>query len=189
MTINNMLTLLLSKRGQSALKGLNVTELLEPTTLCNPSLTDLDKRKLTAIKEAYQSYAVEQAVNQRDTITSTRTAGDIFTKLLINEPQEILAVAVLNTKNEILDIKKIFKGTLNSSVAHPREIFAYALEYRASRIIIAHNHPSGDTEPSKADLEFTKRMITCGELMGIECLDHIIVGREYLSLREYTNLW
>lgn len=183
-----MLTLL-SKKAQSALRGLTITELLEPTTLCNPSLTSLDKRKLLTIKESYQVYAVEQAVNKRDTITSTRTAGELFMKLLINEPQEILAVAVLNTKNEILDIKKIFKGSLNSSVAHPREIFAYALEYRASKIIIAHNHPSGDTEPSKADLNFTERMITCGELIGIECLDHIIVGREYLSLREYTGLW
>lgn len=183
-----MLTLL-SKKAQSALRGLTITELLEPATLCDPSLTPLDKRKLLTIKESYQSYAIEQAVNKRETITSTRTAGEIFLKLLVNEPQEVLTVAVLNTKNEILDIKQIFKGTLNSSVAHPREIFAYAVEYRASRIIIAHNHPSGDTTPSKADLEFTKRIITCGELMGIECLDHIIVGHDYLSLREHTDLW
>lgn len=183
-----MLTLL-SKKAQLALKGLTVTEILEPSTLCHPSLTDLDKRKLLTIKESYQAYAVEQAVNKRDTVTSTRTAGELFMKLLINEPQEILAVAVLNTKNEILDIKKIFKGTLNSSVAHPREIFAYALEYHASKIIMAHNHPSGDTTPSEADLNFTNRMISCGELLGIECLDHIIVGREYLSLREHTDLW
>ena len=144
---------------------------------------------MLTIKESYQVYAIEQVINKRETITSTRTAGEIFLKLLANEPQEVMTVAVLNTKNEILDIKQIFKGTLNSSVAHPREIFAYAVEYRASRIMIAHNHPSGDTEPSQADLEFTKRIIACGELMGIECLDHIIVGREYLSLREYSDLW
>ena len=183
-----MLTLL-SKKAQLALKGLSVTELLEPATLCNESLTVLDKRKLLTIKESYQVYAVEQAVNKRDTITSTRSAGELFMKLLINEPQEILAVAVLNTKNQILDIKKIFKGSLNSSIAHPREIFAYALEYRASKIIIAHNHPSGDTEPSQADLNFTERMIEVGQIIGIECLDHIIIGHEYLSLREYTELW
>ena len=183
-----MLTLL-SKKAQTALKGLTVTEILEPVTLCNPSLTPLDKRKLLTIKESYQTYALEQVVNKRETITSTRTAGNIFMKLLTNEPQELLMVAVLNTKNEILDIKTIFKGTLNSSVAHPREIFAYAIEYRASRIMLAHNHPSGDTDPSKADLVFTKRMIACGELMGIECLDHIIVGNEFLSLREETDLW
>ena len=180
---------LLSKKAQTALKGLSVTELLEPTTLCNPSLTALDKRKLQRIKESYQVYATEQTVSNRDTITSTKTAGSTFMKLLTNEPQELLMVAVLNSKNQILDIKTIFKGTLNSSVAHPREIFAYAVEYRASRIIVAHNHPSGDTEPSQADLYFTKRIIACGELMGIECLDHIIIGHEFLSLREYTDLW
>lgn len=183
-----MLTLL-SKKAQTALKGLTVTEILEPATLCNSSLTPLDKRKLLTIKESYQSYALDQAINKRETITSTRTAGNIFMKLLTNEPQELLMVAVLNTKNEILDIKTIFKGTLNSSVAHPREVFAYALEYRASKIIIAHNHPSGDTAPSEADLRFTKRMIACGELMGIECLDHIIVGHSFFSLKEYSDLW
>lgn len=71
------------------------------------------------------------------------------------------------------------------SVAHPREIFRGAVRYSAARIIVGHNHPSGNPEPSEADIHFTRRMSECGELMGIELLDHIIVGeQEFVSLKE-----
>ena len=94
--------------------------------------------------------------------------------------------AYLNTKNEIIKIEMVFKGSLNTSVAHPREIFKGAVKYSAARILLAHNHPSGNTEPSQADQLFTKRIVECGEMMGIEVLDHFIVGEnDYISLREY----
>ena len=71
------------------------------------------------------------------------------------------------------------------SVAHPREIFRGAVRYSAARIIVGHNHPSGNPDPSEADIQFTRRMSECGELMGIELLDHIIVGEsEFVSLKE-----
>ena len=77
-------------------------------------------------------------------------------------------------------------GSLNSSVAHPREIFREAVRFAAARIILAHNHPSGNPEPSEADLVFTRRMVECGEMMGIDLLDHFIVGdQKYISLKEY----
>jgi len=70
------------------------------------------------------------------------------------------------------------------------QLFKEAVKYPTARIIIGHNHPSGDPEPSQADLIFTKRMIECGNLMGIELLDHIIIGQDnYLSLREVTNIF
>ena len=79
----------------------------------------------------------------------------------------------------------IFIGGLNSAVAHPREIFREAVRYSAARVIIGHNHPSGNPEPSQADIDFTKRLMECGELMGIELLDHFIVGGEhFISLKE-----
>ena len=81
-------------------------------------------------------------------------------------------------------------GTVNSSVAHPREVFKEAVKYPTARIILGHNHPSGDTEPSFADIQFTQRMIECGQVMGIEILDHLIIGQgRYLSLHETTNLF
>jgi len=123
-------------------------------------------------------------------ITSTRSAGQRLLQEMSDLQQEHLIVLFLNTKNEVIKQKTIFMGTVNSSVAHPREIFKEAVKYPTARLIIAHNHPSGDTEPSSADLFFTKRMIACGELMGIEILDHLIIGQnEYLSLRESSKIF
>ncbi|MBZ6526643.1 DNA repair protein RadC [Aerococcaceae bacterium DSM 111021] len=123
-------------------------------------------------------------------IVSTRSAGEWLMQEMSDLHQEHLVVLFLNTKNEIIKKRTIFVGSVNSAVAHPREIFKEAVKYPTARIIIAHNHPSGDTKPSPADLHFTKRMIACGELMGIDVLDHLIIGQgEYLSLHESTNLF
>lgn len=120
------------------------------------------------------------------TITSTQNAGAYLMQEMRDLQQEHVVAVYLNTKNEIIKKMTIFVGSLNSSVAHPREIFREAVRYTAARIIIAHNHPSGNPEPSEADLVFTRRMVDCGEMMGIELLDHFIIGsRKYVSLREY----
>lgn len=123
-------------------------------------------------------------------ITSTQAAGDWLLHEMADMQQEQIIVLFLNTKNEIIKKKTIFMGTVNSSVAHPREIFKEAVKYPTARLLLAHNHPSGDTEPSKADLQFTRRMIGCGELMGIEVLDHVIIGQgSFLSLRESSHVF
>lgn len=108
---------------------------------------------------------------------------------LRDSQQEHLICVYLNTKNEIIQKKTLFTGSLNQSVAHPREIFRGAVRCSAARLIICHNHPSGNPKPSANDIAFTKRVIECGEMMGIELLDHIITGNEeFVSLRE-TGLW
>lgn len=123
-------------------------------------------------------------------IHTSDDVGEWLLKEMRHYHQEYLTALFLNTKNEIIRKKDIFIGTVNSSVAHPREIFKEAVKYPTARLIIGHNHPSGDPEPSKADLQFTKRMIECGELMGIELLDHIIVGQDvFISLRTVTDLF
>jgi DNA repair protein RadC len=114
-------------------------------------------------------------------------------QLLIEElkdyRQEHLIAIYLNSKNEVIEKQTIFIGSLNQSIAHPREIFRLAVKVSAARLIIAHNHPSGNVQPSSNDLAFTKRVVHCGELIGIEVLDHIIVSAEgYFSLRE-EGLW
>jgi DNA repair protein RadC len=82
--------------------------------------------------------------------------------------------------------KTIFVGSLNTSVAHPREIFKEGVRASAARIIVAHNHPSGNPSPSQADIDFTRRLAEAGDLIGIEILEHIIVGGDsFLSLQEY----
>lgn len=120
------------------------------------------------------------------TVMSSSWVGNYLVKNMSNLTQENVVALYLNTKNEIIKKETIFIGSLNSAVAHPREIFKGAVRYSAARIIIAHNHPSGNTEPSEADLSFTRRMVDAGELMGIEVLDHFIIGeKDYLSLREH----
>lgn len=99
--------------------------------------------------------------------------------------QEHLVALYLNTKNEIIKQETIFIGSLNQSIAHPREIFKGAVRYSAARVLIAHNHPSGNPQPSENDLDFTERVKYCGEMMGIPLLDHIITGHDdYLSMKE-----
>ena len=123
-------------------------------------------------------------------ITSTTAAGKWLVQEMFDLQQEHLVCLFLNSKNEIIKYQTIFMGTVNSSVVHPREIFKEAVKYPTARIIIAHNHPSGDTTPSKADLNFTRRMIECCDLMGIELLDHLIIGKdEYMSLREDGDMF
>ena len=109
--------------------------------------------------------------------------------LLINEMnnlnQEVLKLILLNTKNTVIGVKDVFKGSLNSSIVHPREIFREAVQRGSANIIICHNHPSGDPTPSKEDINVTLRIKQCGDLMGIKLLDHIIIGNNnYISLKE-----
>jgi len=99
--------------------------------------------------------------------------------------QEHFVCIYLNTKNQVLFRKTIFIGSLNSSIVHPREVFKEALKRSAASIICVHNHPSGDPTPSREDIDVTKRLVECGKMMGIELLDHIIIGeKRYVSLKE-----
>ena len=99
--------------------------------------------------------------------------------------KEVFKGILLNTKNHVLKSTNISIGSLNSSIVHPREAFSDAMKCGISSIIFAHNHPSGDTEPSKEDIEITKRLVEAGEILGIKVLDHIIIGDgRFLSLKE-----
>jgi len=96
---------------------------------------------------------------------------------LREKTREHLMAIYLNARNELLFRKHVFTGTLNASLIHPREIFNEALKQNAASVILAHNHPSGDAEPSQDDLEITKRLIEAGKIMGIDVLDHIIITK------------
>lgn len=91
----------------------------------------------------------------------------------------------LNTRNRLIHDEVISMGSLNLSVVHPREVFRPAVEYGAAAVILAHNHPSGDPEPSADDIKITKQLVEAGRLMEIEVLDHLIIGEEkFVSLKE-----
>ena len=99
--------------------------------------------------------------------------------------KEIFKIVLLNTKNEIITDVDISIGTLNSSLVHPREVFREAIRRSSNKIILLHNHPSGDIQPSKEDKNVTKRLKECGEIIGIEVMDHIIIGDGvYFSFKE-----
>ena len=91
----------------------------------------------------------------------------------------------LNARNQVICREDVSVGSLNASLVHPREVFVAAVGSSAASVILAHNHPSGDVTPSREDIELTKRMVQAGEIMGIEVLDHLIVGQErFLSMKE-----
>ena len=109
---------------------------------------------------------------------------------LKDKTQEYFYCIYLNNKNEIIERKLLFMGTVNRSVVHPREVFKYAYLSSASRIICVHNHPSGDIEPSGEDLRFTKALIDIGKVQDIPILDHVIVGSDnYYSMAENLELF
>lgn len=99
--------------------------------------------------------------------------------------QEHFVVLLLNSKNIVIKQSWIFKGTLNSSIIHPREVFNIAIRESSNAIIIVHNHPSGDVTPSREDITTTLRLKECGAILGIDVLDHIIIGdNQFTSLVE-----
>jgi len=123
---------------------------------------------------------VKRALKVRDeALPVVRSVKDVLLQVsyLREKTREHLMAIYLNARNELLFRKHIFTGTLNANLAHPREIFAEALKQNAASVILVHNHPSGDPEPSQDDLEITKRIIEAGKIMGIDVLDHIIIAK------------
>lgn len=100
------------------------------------------------------------------------------------EPEEYMYMICMNTKNKIIGVFEISHGSVNSSIVNPREVFQKALLANAVSIIVMHNHPSGDPTPSREDIEVTKRLVEAGKIVGVEVLDHIIIGDRYNSLKE-----
>ncbi len=99
--------------------------------------------------------------------------------------QEHFVALFLDVKNRVLARRTVFVGSLNSSIVHPREVFKEAVKRSAASIVCVHNHPSGDPAPSREDIQVTKRIAECGKIIGIEMLDHLIIGDgTFISLKE-----
>uniref|UniRef100_UPI00311CB865 JAB domain-containing protein n=1 Tax=Clostridium butyricum TaxID=1492 RepID=UPI00311CB865 len=119
-------------------------------------------------------------------ITSPKDAVELIRIVLKDSDREKLVVCCLNTKNEPTSISIISIGSLNSSIVHPREVFKTAILSNSASIIMAHNHPSGDIKPSKEDINVTERIRESGKIIGIEMIDHMIIGGDdkYMSFKE-----
>jgi len=117
---------------------------------------------------------------------TVRDAEDVYEYLkeMSKFKKEQFRGLYLNSRNKLIYDEVISLGTLNANLVHPREVFQPAVEFSAAAIIVAHNHPSGDPEPSEDDLEITKRLVEAGKIMGLEILDHLIIGKDkYVSLK------
>ncbi len=126
------------------------------------------------------------AVMQAD---APSTIAAVFMDELKDEKREHFYCLLLDTKNVLLGREEISVGSLNAAIVHPREVFRPAVRRSANGVIFVHNHPSGDPTPSRQDIETTHRLVEAGKILGIDVLDHIIIGHErYVSLRQEGKL-
>lgn len=176
----------LSSRLLSELEGLD--------GILNSSINDITSIKgikggkasqILALSELFKRFRTLKAIKNDIKITSPKELADLLMGEMNDLTQEVLKVILLNTKNVIIGTKDVFKGSLNTSVVHPREIFKQAINKNSASIIICHNHPSGDPTPSKEDVNITLRIKECGNIIGIQLIDHIIIGNnKFVSLKE-----
>jgi DNA repair protein RadC len=124
----------------------------------------------------------------RPVISSPADVDGLLRGRIANRDRENFVVLLLNTKNEVIEMPTISVGTLSASLVHPREVFKPAIKASAASVILAHNHPSGKDEPSREDREVTRRMSDAAQIVGIEVLDHVILGDGYFSMKEHGML-
>jgi DNA repair protein RadC len=143
-----------------------------------------------AVRELTLRYAVKRdagggRIDQNRTVTTPRESAQLLMPLLEEEPCDVFALLLLSTRHRVLAYYEVSRGTLDSTLVHPREVFKAAILANAAAIILAHVHPSGDPTPSADDRELTRRLSAAGTLLGIQVLDHIIVGHDrYVSFKE-----
>jgi len=143
--------------------------------------------KATQILAAFEFAGRVLEVDSSKTLPIVQTTKDIIAQIsfLRQHKKENFVVLYLNSRYELIDKETISIGTLNASLVHPREVFEPAARHFAAQIILAHNHPSGDSEPSEDDLGLTKRMVEAGKILGIEVVDHVIISNlNSFSFRE-----
>ncbi len=189
-------------------KGTNVVEVSHRllsafgslTALAKASINDLQSIdsigpvKAQMIKAAMElaQRLTRESVGESPLVITPEQAAAVLRERARTLKTEVFWALMLDTKNRLIgEPQKISQGTLNSSLVHPRELFAKAVEFRCAAIILAHNHPSGDPTPSAEDIKITKQLVSAGKVMGIRVLDHIVIGHrkyqhssDFLSLRE-----
>jgi len=145
-------------------------------------------KRLMALQELIHRLDVGR-IKEIKTLDSPEAACDYFA-FLRDRQQEEVWVVTLDSKSHVIRRRCISKGTIHSAIVTPREVFHVAVQDMAAALILAHNHPSGNPEPSRDDMAITRRMAQSAKVMDISCFDHIIVGATSLSLREkYPELW
>lgn len=201
---NSELIAILLRTGMKGVSAIQVAEQLLK------KFDSLDRLSRASIEDLRQVKGVgrDKAIALKSAFTlAQRMAGEIrresptldtperIADLLREENRfyevELFQVVLLNTRRKLIRVEKISQGTLDTILVHPREVFKYAIAANAAAVVLVHNHPSGDPSPSEADIKVTRDLIRAGQLLKIEVLDHVIIGRatserprDYVSLRE-----
>ena len=176
----------LSSRLLSELEGLDgILDADADEIMAIKGIKHTKASQILALAELFKRFRTLKACSKDVKVTSPKDVANVVMGEMMNLEQEVLKVILLSTKNIIIGTKDVFKGSLNSSIVHPREIFKQAIKRNSASIIICHNHPSGDPTPSKEDINVTLRIKECGKIIGIELLDHIIIGKnKFVSFKE-----
>ena len=183
------------RKGYSSLDIANelLKSIVNLKELKHLSINDLNKIKGVGLYKALTLKAAFElgermhsgSVDDKIQINSPKDVADFMIEKMEHLTQEKFIALFLNSKNIIIKQKTIFMGTLNSAIVHPREIYSEAVKCASNAIIVLHNHPSGDTTPSLEDIKTTDRLRECGDILGIQLLDHVIIGdHTYLSMVE-----
>lgn len=183
------------RKGYSSLDIANelLKSIVNLKELKHLSINDLNKIKGVGLYKALTLKAAFElgermhsgSVDDKIQINSPKDVADFMMGKMEHLTQEKFIALFLNSKNIIIKQKTIFMGTLNSVIVHPREIYSEAVKCASNAIIVLHNHPSGDTTPSLEDIKTTDRLRECGDILGIQLLDHVIIGdHTYLSMVE-----
>ncbi|HOK17604.1 MAG TPA: DNA repair protein RadC [Candidatus Paceibacterota bacterium] len=177
------------REGKSALDlAKEVLRKYSKKRLFKMSYEDLTKIKGINLAKACTILAAAELVKrslkiQEETLPIIHSTKDVLAQAvyLRQKTREHFMTIYLNARSEMIWKKEsTFIGTLNASLVHPREIFTEALKQNAAAVILVHNHPSGDAEPSQDDLEITKRIVEAGKIMGIDVLDHVIITKTHV---------
>jgi len=179
---HNPLLPFLSDQAKDHYKNTSMNDMLTRYAT-DPVIEGHDKYILGSLHEAVRQYRPKPAM---DEITASASAKRFAQAILTNDDQEEFLVVALDIKHRILGYDILYRGTLNSSVVHPRDVARFILQYPTARFMIAHNHPSGETRASKQDVAVSHRLDEMGDLLGIALLDHIVVanGGGALSMKE-----
>lgn len=127
------------------------------------------------VQEVAREYLKEKIID-KPVYTSTQEIFDYLYHSIRGLKKEVFKVIYLNSQNQIIEIEDLFEGTVNGSLISPREVIEGAIKHNAASLIFAHNHPSGNPEPSKSDKELTRNLVYAGKIMQIKVLDHIVIG-------------
>ena len=182
--------LLLHHLGDHHRDPLAALQSLGPTELVTiPGIGPAKAATILAAVELGKRVCQRPPLEQEPIDSPTRAAAALGPELMWAQ-QEQFAVLLLDVKHRAIASRVISCGTATETIAHPRDVFREAIRRGAVRLIVAHNHPSGEVEPSSADIQLTRQLLQAAQLLAIPLLDHLILGQGRIrSLRESTSLW